>query len=61
MVRLGMKFNSVIDEMFFDHHDDMGLGEDEILDLIEDSTIEQRTKWINRLYNLPEEKREFND
>ena len=54
-----MKFDSVIDEMFFDHHDHMGLGEDEILDLIEDSTIEQRTKWIKRFYdisNVSEEK-----
>lgn len=35
-----------IDELFFLCHLDLGVGEDEIESLFEESTFEQRCKWM---------------
>lgn len=42
-----------IDNMFIDHHDDLGLDEQEIEGLMEESTTEQRYKWLKKNgYNI---------
>lgn len=43
-----MTYEQFVDEVFTDHHDHMGMDEDEILELIEDTTFEQRKKWLKR-------------
>lgn len=48
-----MTFEAFVDDVFTDHHDCMGMDEDEIADLIDDTTHEQRKKWLVRDgYNL---------
>lgn len=50
-----MKFKDIVDEIFKDHHDCMGLDEQEIDDLIEESTWKQRYNWLKKSgYELEE-------
>ncbi|MEM5014142.1 hypothetical protein WKH57_25875 [Niallia taxi] len=51
-----MPKNKFIDQMFIDHHDCMGLDQQEIDDIIEDSTFQQRYNWLKKIgYELEEE------
>lgn len=51
-----MTFEQFVDDVFIEHHNCMGLGLDEIEELIEDSTWEQRRKWLKKEgYNLRED------
>lgn len=43
-----MTFEQFVNQVFIDHHDDMGMSEQEIDDLLEESTWEQRYKWLKR-------------
>jgi hypothetical protein len=45
-----------IDELFTLHHLDLGVSEEEIEDLIEESSYNQRSRWLERRgYTLEEE------
>lgn len=51
-----MKNKDFIDEIFSDHHDCMGLDQEEIDELIEESTFKQRYNWLKKIgYELEEE------
>lgn len=41
-------YEQYVTETFKDHHDCMGLGSDEIDDLVEETTHEQRERWLKR-------------
>lgn len=46
----------IVDEVFKDHHDCLGLDEQEIEDLFEESTFQQRYTWLKKNgYELEEE------
>ena len=51
-----MKFNRIVEEIFIDHHDCLGLDHQEIEELIEESTFQQRYNWLKKIgYELEEE------
>lgn len=43
-----MTYQEWINDIFQEHHNCMGMDLDEIQDLIEDSTPEQRKKWLDK-------------
>lgn len=46
-----MDFNNLskeVDEIFSLHHYDLGFDENEVEDLLIESTFQQRLKWLNR-------------
>lgn len=46
-------FEQFVDEVFKEHHNCMGMDAEEIEELIDDSTFDQRRKWlIKEGYNL---------
>lgn len=48
-----MEFETFVDEVFIDHHDGCGFDFDEIEEMLEQSTWEQRRSWLIRNgYNL---------
>ena len=46
---MNFKSKDIIDEMFRDHHDCVGMDEEEIEDLIDESTIKQRYDWLKKV------------
>lgn len=47
---------SIVDELFILHHLDMGLTEEEIDDLIEESSWQKRSRWLEANgYSMEEE------
>lgn len=51
-----MKFKNIVDEIFIDHHGCLGLNQQEIDELIEESTVKQRSNWLKKIgYELEEE------
>lgn len=47
---------SEVDELFVLHHLDLGLDEDEIEELLEESSWQQRSRWLDKNgYDLEEE------
>lgn len=48
-----MTFEEYVTEVFSNHHDSGGMDTEEIQDLIEESTHEQRVKWLKSIgYDL---------